>query len=417
MIIKNIKETIANTPLLKLDEKVHGLKNVNIYAKLELLNPYGSLKDRVALNILDLNKARGKIVIESSSGNTAKALAYLCSVENIKFKTITNRIKQTEVRQILKASGAQIEELPGHSECPDPNDLNDPIKVIEDTIAKNPNKYFYTNQYFNEKNIKAHENSGKEIIKDLNNVNYFFSYLGTCGSSIGIGNVLKEKFGTNCVGIVTKEGEYVPGGRSENELYETGFYQESFFKDIIKGTIKEAIKGMLDLNRKFGIPCGPTSGLTYFSMIKYLSKFSIEKEINVVFIVCDRIESYMSYLQKYEPEIFNTEYINKQNQDLDLDHDEVLSASEIEFTKIPSNALLIDIRSNYSFNYNSLANSININSIILEDLLKQKNVFPKDKPLVLICSNGYISKKYVAYLEKEGYEAYSLKGGISNYKK
>jgi cysteine synthase B len=194
MIIKHIKETIGNTPLLKLDEKVHGLKNVNIYAKLELLNPYGSLKDRVALNILDVSKAKGKTVIESSSGNTAKALASLCSLENIKFKTVTNRIKQPEIRQILQVLGTDIEELPGHSECPDPNDPNDPIKVIENEIAKNPNKYFYTDQYFNKKNLKAHENSGKEIAKDMKKVDYFFGYLGTCGSSIGIGNILKKEF-------------------------------------------------------------------------------------------------------------------------------------------------------------------------------------------------------------------------------
>ena len=415
MIINHIKETIGNTPLLKLDKKVHKLKNVNIYAKLELLNPYGSLKDRVALNILDLKKSKGKTVIESSSGNTAKALSSLCSLEGLKFKTITNRIKQPEIRQILKVMGAEIEELPGHSECPDPNDPNDPIKVIEDEISKNPNKYFHTDQYFNKKNIEAHENSGREIAKDLKKVDYFFGYLGTCGSSVGIGNILKKKCDTKCIGIVTGEGEYVPGGRSENELYETGFYKEKFYEDTIKGTIKESIKGMLDLNRKYGIPCGPTSGLTYSSMVEYLSKFKFKKEVNVVFIVCDRLEPYMSYIQKYDNEIFKNNSKNE-NLNLDINYNEVLNAPEIEYKKIPKNAILIDIRSNYSFNFNSLPNSININSYLFEDLLKQKNVFPKNKPLVLICPKGYISKRYIIHLRKEGYKAYSLKGGILNVK-
>ena len=410
MIINHIKETIGNTPLLKLDSTVHGLKNVNIYAKLELLNPYGSLKDRIALNMLDIEESKDKTVIESSSGNTAKALAALCSSHGITFKTITNRIKQPEIRKILQILDAHVEELPGHSECPDPNDPEDSIKVIEREVSKSPEKYFFTNQYANPKNIAAHKSSGKEILQDLKNVNYFFSYLGTCGSSVGIGGVLKDSCDTTCIGIVTQEGEYVPGGRSENELREAGFYDEQFYESIIKGTTSEAIRGMLELNRKYGIPCGPTSGLSYASMINYLSAFSFEEEINVVFVVCDRIEPYMSYLEKYRPDIFNK--IDSQSHQLDVEYEDVANASEIEYDDIPKNALLIDVRSNYSFQFNHLPNSININSYILEDLLKQKETFPKEKPIVFICPKGVISKKYAALLEKEGYEAYSLKGGI-----
>ncbi|NKQ39825.1 MAG: pyridoxal-phosphate dependent enzyme, partial [Methanosarcinales archaeon] len=401
MIVKHIKELIGNTPLLELDSKVHGIKNVKIYAKLELFNPYGSLKDRIALNMLDIDKAKGKTVIESSTGNTAKALAYLTSSENLKFKNVSNTFKDPEIRQILQLLETELQELPGHSECPDPNDPNNTIKTIEKTIASSPDSYFHTDQFFNKKNIEAHEQSGKEIVKDLNNVDYFFSYMGTCGSSLGIGNILKNEFNTNNIGIYCEEGGYVPGGRSENELFETGFYNEKNYDEVIKGTMKGTIQGMIELNRKYGIPCGPASGLNYSTMIDYLSKQDFKEEISVVFIVCDRVESYMTYLQRYAKDLFS----NKEESNrfiLDVDHDEMMMSSEIKYEDIPKNALLIDIRSNYSFNYSSIPGSMNINSFMFEELLKQKNSFPKDKPIVLICSKGLISKKYVAYLEREG---------------
>ena len=422
MILTNIADLIGNTPLFEIDRKIHGLKHVKLYAKLELFNPYGSLKDRVAKNILELDKAQGKVVVESSSGNTAKALAALCGVNNLQFQTVTNRVKQREVRQILQAMGTVIEELPGFSECPDPNDPNDPLQVIEKKIQSGPDRYFHTNQYFNELNIKAHNQSGLEIVQDLEKVDYFFGFLGTCGSTRGIGEVLKEKRDSQVIGVVTQEGEYVPGGRTENELYETGFYEPSFYDSIVKGSIQEAIDGMLVLNRKCGIPCGPTAGLSYIAVQKYLSEMKVKEgeEISVVFIVCDRIEAYMSYLEKHRPSIFSNtlEITNNNSIESQVTHEDVMQASEIEFDEIDfDNSMIIDIRSNFSFNMGTLPSAINIAPHIFDEFILQKNALPKNKDIVLVCPIGNISKKYVAYLEINGYNAYSLKGGFVEYKK
>lgn len=424
MKINNIADAIGETPLLKIDEKIHGIKNVNLYAKLELLNPFGSLKDRVAKNILEVEKAKGKTVIESSSGNTAKALTGLCNSQGLEFKTISNRIKEPEIRQILQIMGAKIDELPGLSECPDPNDPNDPVQTIEKIVKKTPDKFFHTNQYFNEKNIQAHHQTGNEIIKDLKQVDYYFGYLGTCGSTRGVGEILKEKSNSKIIAVVTKNGEYVPGGRNENELFETGFYKPEFYDDMVLGTVQKSIDGMLELVRKCGIPCGPTSGLTYSCLIEYLKKQEIEEEINVVFICCDRIEPYINYIKKYRKEVFENDendenQKNKISSKLDfsnLDHDKVLYSSEIEQSEIEENSLIIDIRSNFSFNVKHIPNSINIQQFMFEDMLKQKNCFPKNKQIILICPKGTITKKYVAYLEQLDYDIHSLKGGILNYK-
>ncbi|MFT4309899.1 MAG: pyridoxal-phosphate dependent enzyme [Candidatus Woesearchaeota archaeon] len=408
MIINNITEAIGNTPLMLIEERIHGVKGLRLYAKLELMNPYGSLKDRIATRILDVNDARGKTVIESSSGNTAKALAGIAGAYNLPFKTITNRIKQPEVRMILQAMGAQIKELPGHSECPDPNDPNDALAVIDNMIRENPESYYHTNQYFNENNIRAHNKTGIEISKDLERIDYFYGYLGTCGSTRGIGEILKKERNTSVIGIVTEDGEYVPGGRTESELYETGFYKSDFYNEIVKGTIQEAIDGMLILLRKAGIPCGPTTGLSYSALIKRLKNIDIEDGTTAVFIACDRIEPYMSYLQKYRPTLFE---INKENQMQIVSYDDMMTAKEIEYNEIKEDDIIIDIRSNYSYNKHHHPSSINMESHIIEEMIMLEQPFPKNKRIIMVCAKGLISKRYAIMLERKGYDAMSLRGG------
>src|SRR5579871_3079436 len=114
MIVKHVTDLIGNTPMLEIDPSVHGLKNINLYAKLELLNPFGSVKDKTAWNMLrhDLEeiKAKGQTVIEASSGNTAKAIQVICSMHGIPFKIVTNRVRVREVKQVLQLLGTDIEE-------------------------------------------------------------------------------------------------------------------------------------------------------------------------------------------------------------------------------------------------------------------------------------------------------------------
>src|SRR4029450_1978613 len=104
------------------------------YAKLELFNPFGSVKDKTAWAMmrgeLERIKANGQSVIESSSGNTAKAIQMICSLNDIPFKIVTNRVRVREVKQVLQLLGTEIEELPGQSQCLDPTDPNDPLFIV-----------------------------------------------------------------------------------------------------------------------------------------------------------------------------------------------------------------------------------------------------------------------------------------------
>lgn len=425
MIYNNITELIGNTPLLKIDPSVHGLKNFEIYSKLEYYNPFGSLKDRIAWNILEPNLEQSiqtqKTIVESSSGNTAKALTALAKIYGLNFKTVTNRIKVPEVRMMLQFLGAEIEELPGLSDCPDPNDPNDPVTIASNLESQNPDKYFYTDQYYNDLNWKAHYKTGLEIAEDLDQVDYYFGTLGTCGSTYGATKALRDKgMDTKVVGVVSSAASWVPGGRNINELWETDFFDKEFYEAIIEADIKKAIQGMQILNQKCGILAGPTTGLNFISMLEYLKekdKSATHKQ-NVVFIACDRAESYMNYIKTYSPELFNIKTSSKpsvadiQNQEITQD----IKISRNQFIKL-QNPLIIDIRGNFAFSIGHIPESINILDELFLQIIEQGQTLPKEKPIVITCSVGKISPIYAAFLQKQGYKAYSLEGGINQWKK
>lgn len=410
MIYSSINETVGNTPLLKIKQKTHGIKNATIYAKMELMNPFGSVKDRIAKNIYGDKKeeiAKKKTVIESSSGNTAKALASLTQRRH-KFKTITNRIKIEYVKKLLQVLDTEIVELPGTNECPDPTNPQNPLAVIEKEVGQSPDKYFHTNQYFNEENPKAHRETGREILEDLPEVTDFFADIGTSGTTRGIGNYLREhtKKSPNIHGVLTEAGSYVPGGRDMNELFETGFFQEEFYDELHTGTTDEAIDGMLDLIRGEGILCGPTTGLVFNCLKKALQ--DTEEEKTVVFVACDRMEPYIEYLEKNRPSIFNQ--TKEEEQDLP-------DPKQIDEEDIPRDALLIDTRVPYAYRRNGYPNSINIPLQKLEELLRQTTPVQKDQVVVLICAKGEKTKNLTSKLLQEGVEAYNLKGGIAKSSK
>jgi len=429
MLFNHITELIGNTPLLKIDAKVHGLKNFEIYAKLEYYNPSGSLKDRIAWNmlepVLEESIKNQKTILESSSGNTAKALATLAKIYGLNFKTITNRIKVPEVRMMLQFLGADVEELPGLSDCPDPNDPNDPVAIATNLVRQEPEKWSYTDQYFNNLNWQAHYKAGGEVASDLEKVDYYFGVLGTCGSTLGAVKAFRDRGqNTLAVGVVTEAASWVPGGRNINELWETGFFDKEFYTDIVSGDIQKAIFGMQELNQKSGIMAGPTSGLNYACMLDYLRERDVEQETKqvAVFIACDRVEPYMNYIKKYTPEIFITQSsskptVNDVNQE-DLKNNQSITPQNLEDKlKNANQPLIVDIRGNFAFSIGHISNSLNILDELFTQMIEQGNTLPKTKEIVVVCSIGKISPKYATFLSKQGYQAYSLEGGINNYKK
>ena len=427
MLYKNVTELIGNTPLIEISKEITRLKNINVYAKCELYNPFGSLKDRAGYAMLkdEIQKLKenNMTVIESSSGNTAKALQIICSMNGIPFKTVTNRIKIPETKEILKVAGAEIEELPGLSECPDPTDPNDPVAYIERIVSENPNKYYHTNQYTNLKNPKVHyEHTGKEIYDDLGKVDYFFGTLGTTGSSRGtIEYLLEKNKNLKKIGIIAEKGDTIPGIRNKDEMYEVGIFNKSLYDEIVLVNSDEAIEEMLVLNRKCGILGGPTSGAAFKGTLKYLREIDdkLEEPANAVFIACDRMEWYMSYIKKRRPEIFDSEIKRETIRTLteeDMKYAKIIDINNAEEWIEKNNPIIIDLRGNLAYKNGHIANAINITDIFFEDLVDNGTPFSKENSVLLVCSIGDKSKKFSSLLNKKGMNVYSLENGMTAWR-
>ena len=427
MLYKSVTELIGNTPLIEISKEITRLKNINVYAKCELYNPFGSLKDRAGYAMLkdEIQKLKenNMTVIESSSGNTAKALQIICSMNGIPFKTVTNRIKIPETKEVLKVAGAEIEELPGLSECPDPTDPNDPVAYIERIVSENSNKYYHTNQYTNLKNPKVHyEHTGKEIYDDLGKVDYFFGTLGTTGSSRGtIEYLLEKNKNLKKIGIIAEKGDTIPGIRNKDEMYEVGIFNKSLYDEIVLVNSDEAIEEMLVLNRKCGILGGPTSGAAFKGTLKYLREIDdkLEEPANAVFIACDRMEWYMSYIKKRRPEIFDSEIKRETIRTLteeDMKYAKTIDINNAEEWIEKNNPIIIDLRGNLAYKNGHIANAINITDIFFEDLVDNGTPFSKENSVLVVCSIGDKSKKFSSLLNKKGMNVYSIENGMTAWR-
>lgn len=432
MVYQSIVEAIGDTPLLRIDPAVHGLKHIELYAKLEYMNPFGSVKDRTAKAILEGAledaMATGKTVIESSSGNTAKALAVLCSIHGVKYKTFSNRLKVADIRMILQIMGSEIEEFRGVSDCPDFNDPMDPVTRAVEIVKQHPDDYFFADQYFNERNPGVHhDETAKEIVDDLGTVDYFAGFLGTVGTTVGVGRYLRERNAdAQVIGIAAEDYNHVPGGRSLSELSDVGFFKNDFYNQILSGTTAQAIDGLLELNRRCGMLCGPTSGLTYHALVTWLrsvdSPAPSGRKRTCVFIAADRMESYTAYIKKYRPEIFaqSAAFYPRLSS---VTEEAVNAAGGItpeelsaRLTGPEAKPLLIDTRGNFAYKVGHVQGSMNIVDQLFTDCIEQGEMFPKNSQIVLICGVGSMSKRYAAFLGAQGYDVTHLEGGVMNWK-
>lgn len=416
MLYKNIFEIIWNTPLLEIDEKIHSFKWIKIYAKLEYLNPFWSVKDRTAFWMIEPEieniKNNKKIIIESSSWNTGKALASMASILWTKFETISNRIKVDEQKEILELLWAKVEQMPWKSECPDPNDPNDPLKMIDEKISKNKEKYFYTDQYKNKKNVEYHfKTTWKEIWEDLWKVDYFFWWLWTTWSTRGTAEFLKEKNKKlKSIWIVSSSDDYIPWIRTIDEMWEVWLFDKDFYENIEEINSLEALDYMKILIEKAWMHCWPTTWATYWWLIKFLekNKENIPENSKIVFIACDSFSPYLSYIKERKQEFFN-----KKERDFCVFHIDKKLEENVEYLlphEINKNYLVIDTRSNISFKNIHIPNSINIEEQNLYEIIDdEKFPFSKELKLVFVCPFWKKSKKISAFLNNKWYETYVLK--------
>ncbi|MFJ1733461.1 pyridoxal-phosphate dependent enzyme [Streptomyces sp. NPDC088254] len=422
----SITEAIGNTPLVRIDPAVHGLTQIDLYAKLELLNPFGSVKDRAAWNMArpDLADAaeRGSQLVELSSGNTAKALAVIAGMHGLTFKSVTNRMRVPEIKDLLLLLGAEIEELPGQSECLDPTATDDPLTLFHRTISEQGSAYLHTDQYFNPRNTEAHlTGTGPEIVKDLDGraPDWFIACVGTAGSSTGVARVLRENDpAVRVVGLVAAKSDFIPGIRTIDEAQEVGLFDPGTYDTMEAVSADEAIEGMLTLNRRCGILAGPTGGAAFFGAVRHLR--SVDSELterqSAVFIVCDRVESYLSYVRQRRPDLFGRP--SRTNSPSDVTDGEIHTAPSVGVADARTwiatgRPLVVDLRSPFAYAALHIDGSVNIVDEVFEELLRSGLPFSRSRPVLLACPVGEKSARYAALLTRMGHpDVRSLAGGI-----
>ncbi|MFG2909720.1 pyridoxal-phosphate dependent enzyme [Kitasatospora sp. NPDC048286] len=427
----SITDAIGNTPLVRIDPAVTGLRHVDLYAKLELLNPFGSVKDRAAWNMtreaLPGAVERGETIVELSSGNTAKALALIAGMHGLPFRSVTNRMKVPEIKDLLLLLGAEIEELPGRTECLDPTDTDDPLTRIHRMLSESGSGYLHTDQYYSRLNLDAHlTGTGPEIVRDLDGraPDHFVACVGTAGSSTGVAAVLRAHDpGVEVVGLVAHKSDFIPGIRTIDEVHEVGLFDPATYDSIATVTADQAIDGMLTLVRRCGLPAGPTGGGAYFGALRHLRTVDAElaergtgERHTAVFIVCDRVESYLSYIRRRRPELFNQPA--RPNSVGTVTPAELAAARVVDVDAArkwiaEERPLVVDLRGPFAYAALHIEGSINIVDELFDELLHGGLPFGTHQPVLLACPVGEKSATYAALLTRMGHrDARSLAGGI-----
>ncbi|MEU4657496.1 pyridoxal-phosphate dependent enzyme [Streptomyces sp. NPDC023723] len=426
----SITEAIGNTPLVRIDPAVHGLRNIDLFAKLEMLNPFGSVKDRPAWHMArpHLEAAAGGggggTVVELSSGNTAKALALLAGLYGLRFKSVTNRMRVPEVRELLLLLGAEIEELPGQSECLDPTDTDDPLTRFHQALSEPDAGYLHTDQYFNPRNVEAHaEGTGPEIVKDLEGrvPDWFVACVGTAGSSTGVARVLREHDpGVRVLGLVAGKSDFIPGIRTIDEVRQVGLFDPVTYDVMASVSSGEAIEGMVTLIRRCGLLSGPTGGAAYFGAVRQLREVDAGLEgtgrrESAVFIVCDRAESYLSYVRERRPELVGRAPRRSPVAEVSQAQARVVEVAEARrwLAQEGPRPLVVDLRGPHAYAALHIAGSVNIVDEVFGELVRGGLPFSKSVPVLLACPVGEKSLRYAALLTGMGHpDVRSLAGGI-----
>jgi cystathionine beta-synthase len=304
----NILSAIGHTPLVKLSKLV-GPEDATVYVKCEFMNPGGSIKDRMALYILEKAEREGKLkpggtIVENTSGNTGMGVALAAAVKGYKCVfTMPDKMSMEKINR-LKALGAQVVVTPTNVPAESPQSYYETAKRI---ARETPNS-FYLNQYHNPDNIEAHYRlTGPELWEQTGgNLDYFVSGLGTGGTMSGVGKFLKEKkasiknVGVDPVGSVY-EGYFRTGKLSEPHVYKVEGIGEDMLCKAMDFKVLDDVRQVDDqqcftaarrLAREEGIFAGGSSGAAIHVAVQLAKE--VGKGKTIVVVLPDSGNSYIS---------------------------------------------------------------------------------------------------------------------------
>jgi cysteine synthase B len=256
---EDILDAIGHTPLVEV-RRMSPNPNVRIFAKLEMLNPTGSVKDRVAKYLVEDLERRGllhedSIILEPTSGNTGIALAMIGRRKGYRVALVMPDNVTNERRQMAALYGAEVIDSPGHLGS------NGAIALAKHLVAKDP-RFVMPYQYGNEANPRAHEETtGPEILGDCPEIDVFVAGLGTSGTLMGVARFLgRAKPGVRIVAAEPQPGENVQGLRSLDEGFVPEILDPSLLDAKYLVSNREALAALRELVFREGIFGGPSCG-------------------------------------------------------------------------------------------------------------------------------------------------------------
>jgi len=318
---KNILETIGNTPLVKLNKIVKDIDAL-VLAKVETFNPGNSVKDRMALKMIEDAEANGSLkpggtIIEGTSGNTGMGLAIVAALKGYKLICVMADKQSKEKVDILRAVGAEVVVCPTKVESDDPRSY---YSVSKRLAEETPNSW-YVNQYDNPSNTLAHyESTGPEIWQQTDGkITHFVVGVGTGGTISGVGKYLKEQnpnikiWGIDTYGSVFKK-YHETGIFDENEIYSyvtEGIGEDIIPKnvdfDIIDGFVKVTDKDGAIYTRKLAIEEGIFVGNSAGSAVKGLLQLKDHFKPDDVVVVL-----FHDHGSRYVGKMFNDDWMRAQ---------------------------------------------------------------------------------------------------------
>lgn len=301
-VVNNVTELIGETPLVRLNRLVPE-DSAEIYLKLEYQNPGSSVKDRIAVSIVEEAEKQGLLkpggtIVEATSGNTGIGLAMVAAAKGYKAVIVMPETMSLERRNLLRAYGAELVLTPGSE------GMNGAVKKAEEILKENPD-FFIADQFRNQANVKIHrETTGPEIVEAINSIggtlDAFIAGIGTGGTITGAGEVLKKNFPDIKIYAVEpaaspilaggKPGPHKIQGIGANFVPE--ILNQDIYDEIIHIENDQAFETARRVAKEEGILSGISSGAAVTAALEVAKKLGKGKR--VVAIIPSNGERYLS---------------------------------------------------------------------------------------------------------------------------
>ncbi|CAM3467840.1 cysteine synthase A [Paenibacillus lupini] len=301
-IVNSVTELIGDTPLVRLNRLVPE-DSAEIYVKLEYQNPGASVKDRIAISMIEVAEQEGRLkpgdtIVEPTSGNTGIGLAMVAAAKGYKAILVMPETMSIERRNLLRAYGAELVLTPGSE------GMNGAVRKAEELAKENPS-YFIPQQFKNQANVKVHrETTGPEIVEAINSLDgkldAFIAGIGTGGTISGTGEVLKENFeGIKIYAVEPAASPILSGGNpGPHKIQGIGanfvpdILNREIYDEVITVENEEAFEYARRAAKEEGILCGISSGAAIFAALKVAKELGKGKR--VIAVVPSNGERYLS---------------------------------------------------------------------------------------------------------------------------